>query len=120
MPDNKKTAVVLFNLGGPADLDSVEQFLFNLFYDRAIIRLPNPFRWFIAKLISKTRAGTAKKIYGEIGGASPIIRETKKQAEALKKALGKGFEVFVSMRYAPPMSDEVAAKIKEYDPDQIR
>ena len=34
------TAVVLFNLGGPDDLASVEPFLVNLFSDREIIELP--------------------------------------------------------------------------------
>lgn len=115
----KKTAVVLFNLGGPANLDSVRPFLFNLFYDKAIIRLPNPFRWLIAKIISTLRAKTAQAIYSEVGGSSPILKETEKQAAALTKKLGNNFEVFICMRYAPPMSDEVAQKIKDYAPDEI-
>ena len=41
----KKTAVVMFNLGGPDSLEAVKPFLFNLFYDPAIITVPNPFRW---------------------------------------------------------------------------
>ena len=44
-----RVAVVLFNLGGPSSLEGVEQFLFNLFNDPAIIRVPNPFRWLLAK-----------------------------------------------------------------------
>lgn len=119
MTKNKKIAVVLFNLGGPASLDAVQPFLFNLFYDKAIIRLPNPFRWLIAKIISTSRTKTAQGIYSEVGGASPILRETEKQAIALKRKLGDGFKVFICMRYAPPMSDEVAEQIKEYDPGEI-
>ena len=38
--DDTKTAIVLFNLGGPDALPSVEPFLFNLFNDPAIIGLP--------------------------------------------------------------------------------
>ena len=34
------TAILLFNLGGPDDLASVEPFLVNLFSDREIIELP--------------------------------------------------------------------------------
>src|SRR3546814_2000017 len=34
-----RTAVVLFNLGGPDRPEAVEPFLFNLFFDPAIIRL---------------------------------------------------------------------------------
>ena len=58
-----KKAVVLFNLGGPDKLENVKPFLFNLFYDPAIINLPKIFRYPIAKLISKKREPVAKKIY---------------------------------------------------------
>jgi len=36
-----KRAVILFNLGGPDKLESVEPFLFNLFNDPAIIGIPS-------------------------------------------------------------------------------
>ena len=35
-----KKAVILFNLGGPDNLNNVEPFLFNLFNDPAILNLP--------------------------------------------------------------------------------
>ena len=35
-----KKAVILFNLGGPDNLENVEPFLFNLFNDPAILNLP--------------------------------------------------------------------------------
>ncbi len=75
-----KKAVVLFNLGGPDNLDNVEPFLFNLFNDPAIISLPFIFRYPLAKLISKKRTPVAKKIYEKIGGSSPILKLTKDQA----------------------------------------
>ena len=56
-----KKAIILFNLGGPDKLENVEPFLFNLFYDPAIINLPNFLRYPLAKLISKRRAPIAKK-----------------------------------------------------------
>ena len=39
-----RTAIVLFNLGGPDSLAAVEPFLVNLFSDPAIIALPKPLR----------------------------------------------------------------------------
>ena len=75
----------MFNLGGPDCLDAVQPFLFNLFYDPAIITLPNPFRWLIAKSISRKRAPIARAIYGKIGNKSPILQETEKQRIALEK-----------------------------------
>ena len=76
-----KKAVVLFNLGGPDKLESVEPFLFNLFNDPAIINIPSIFRHPLAKLISKRRTPIAKNIYKEINNKSPILELTIKQAE---------------------------------------
>ena len=108
MADSRKgrIAVVLFNLGGPDSLDAVRPFLFNLFNDRAIINLPQPLRWCVAQLISRLREGTAREIYGELGGASPILPQTRDQAAALEKALSaRGFaqgRCFIAMRYWYP------------------
>ncbi len=57
-----RKAVILFNLGGPDKLESIEPFLFNLFNDPAILNLPTIFRYLLAKLISNRRAPIAKKI----------------------------------------------------------
>ncbi len=114
----KKVAVILFNLGGPDGPEAVKPFLFNLFYDSAIIKLPNPFRFLIAKLISSRREQTAKDIYEKIGGRSPILELTRKQAEALEKELGDGYKTFVSMRYSRPFAKDVAEEVKKYNPDE--
>ena len=82
-----RIAVILFNLGGPDKLDSVEPFLFNLFNDPAILNLPSIIRYPIAKLISKKRTPIAKDIYKEIGGSSPILKLTQDQANHLEKSL---------------------------------
>mgnify|MGYP000529990073 CR=1 FL=1 len=82
-----KRAVILFNLGGPDKLESVEPFLFNLFNDPAIISIPSILRYPLAKLISNRRAPVAKKIYQELGGSSPILKLTKKQSNALETKL---------------------------------
>lgn len=119
----KKIAVVLLNLGGPDKLSSVKEFLFNLFYDPAIIRLTNPFRWLLAKIISSRREEKAKGIYAKMGGGSPILLATKKQANLLEidlnKRLQDEFKVFVSMRYWHPFASEIAKKIEVYAPDEV-
>jgi len=117
-----KTAVVLFNLGGPDSLDAVAPFLRNLFSDPAIIRVPQPFRWLIANLISRRRAPFAKTIYAHIGGRSPILEETEAQARALETALaaeGMDAQCFIAMRYWHPFAAETAKKIKAFAPDRI-
>ena len=116
-----KLAVVLFNLGGPDRPQSVKPFLFNLFNDPAIIGAPRPIRWLLARWISGRRAPVARAIYAHIGGKSPLLQITGEQAAALERLLGTAGEakVFVAMRYWHPMSDEVAAAVRAFDPDEI-
>ncbi len=116
-----KTAVILFNLGGPDNLGAVKPFLFNLFNDRSIIDLPNPARWLLAKFIAARRAPVARQIYQHLGGASPLLDNTRAQARALEDRLGATGETrcFIAMRYWRPRADEVALMVKAFAPDQI-
>ena len=116
-----KKAVILFNLGGPDKLESVEPFLFNLFNDPAIISIPGIFRYPLAKFISKRRAPVAKNIYKEIGNKSPILELTQNQAKKLENILTtKGdYKCFVVMRCWHPRAEDVIKKVKEYNPDEV-
>ena len=116
-----RKAVILFNLGGPDKLESVEPFLFNLFNDPAIISIPSIIRYPLAKLISKRRAPIAKNIYKEIGNKSPILRLTQDQAKNLESSLLKNgdFKCFVVMRCWHPRAIDVIKKVKEYNPEEI-
>lgn len=116
-----KTAVVLFNLGGPDSLKAVKPFLFNLFNDKAIIGLPQPFRFLLAKLISSRRNKKAQKIYEQIGGKSPLVEITNNQAFELEKELSYfgDYKVFVAMRYWKPFSSEVIKEVIEYNPNKL-
>jgi ferrochelatase len=114
-----RTAIVLFNLGGPDRPQSVRPFLFNLFNDRAIIALPQPFRWLLARLISARRAPIARLIYNQMGGGSPLRANTEAQARALEAALGPDHRCFVAMRYWHPLSDETAREVAAWQPDRI-
>ena len=113
----------MFNLGGPDCLDAVKPFLFNLFYDPAIITVPNPLRWIIAKSISSKRAPIARDIYREIGGKSPILEQTEKQRLKLENTLkdlsDDEYKCFVFMRYWHPFAKEVVHDVKDYEPDEI-
>ena len=117
-----KKAIILFNLGGPDSIKSVEPYLFNLFNDPAIISLPTIFRFPLAKLISKRRAPVAKEIYKEMGGRSPILQETQIQAEAIEKSLKDekdDYKCFIVMRCWNPRAADVIKKVKEFNPEQI-
>lgn len=114
---SKRIAIVLFNLGGPDSPDAIRPFLYNLFADKRIIGLPAPFRQLLARVISTSRAPKVKPLYAEMGGASPILKNTQAQADALAKATGH--KVFIAMRYWHPRASEVARQVKDYAPDEL-
>ena len=119
-----KKAVILFNLGGPDKLENVEPFLFNLFNDPAILNLPTFLRYPLAKLIANRRAPTAKKIYQELGGSSPILKLTKEQASALEFKLNNDdnsseYKCFIVMRCWHPRAENVVKEVIDYGPDEI-
>ena len=114
-----KTAVVLFNLGGPDSLRAVRPFLKNLFSDRSIIGAPNPIRGMLAQYISLRRAPIAKEIYCKLGGGSPILPHTVVQAKALEAKLGPDFKCFIAMRYWHPLTRDAAKAVAQYAPDRV-
>ncbi len=116
-----RTAIVLFSMGGPDSLDAVRPFLFNLFNDPAILRLPRLPRWLLAHVISRRRAQPAREIYRHLGGCSPLQANSEAQARALEAALGGSDRVrcFVAMRYWHPFADQVVPAVRSYDPDRV-
>lgn len=117
MTDNKPTALILLNMGGPDSLEAVEPFLYNLFCDRELIQLPagallqKPF----ARMISHFRAKKVVENYRAIGGQSPLLEWTRKQADGIASRLGEFFKPYVIMRYWHPRAEEVVAEIKAAD-----
>jgi protoporphyrin/coproporphyrin ferrochelatase len=110
-----RVGVLLLNLGGPDKLDDVGPFLYNLFSDPEIIRLP--FRWLqkpLAWFIASRRTKTSQENYKQIGGGSPLRRITEAQGEALKQqlqALGEDAKIYVGMRYWHPYTEEAVASL---------
>ena len=117
----RRIAVVLFNLGGPDSPDAVRPFLFNLFNDPAIFDVPGPVRWLLAQFVSRRRAPVARENYDFMGGRSPLLPNTVKQAKALEAAIGGPDEVrcFVAMRYWHPFSGEAARDVAAFAPDKV-
>ena len=118
-----KIGVVLFQLGGPDSLDAVEPFLYNLFCDPDIIDFPfaRIARQPLARLISSTRARHVQHHYAEIGGRSPILEFTRRQAEALEVELRRDLDarVVVAMRYWHPFTHEAVAELEKHRPAEV-
>lgn len=111
----KPLGLVLLNMGGPDSLRAVRPFLYNLFSDRDLIQLPagallqKPF----AFMISALRAPKVKLNYASIGGKSPLLEWTVKQAEGTARELGESVKPFVAMRYWKPRAEECLRRMKQ-------
>jgi ferrochelatase len=118
-----KVGVLLLNLGGPERIQDVGPFLYNLFADPEIIRLPNPaLQKPLAWLISSLRAGKSQEAYRSIGGGSPLRRITEQQARELQSNLRqRGIEAtsYVAMRYWHPFTESAVADIKADGIDEV-
>jgi len=116
--DSYSVGVLLLNLGGPETLDDVQPFLYNLFADPDIIRLPGPVRFlqgFLANFLSAQRAPKSREAYESIGGGSPLRAITDAQAAALEEAIRRrGIEAktYVGMRYWKPFTEDAIEAIK--------
>jgi ferrochelatase len=118
-----RVGVLLLNLGGPERIEDVGPFLYNLFADPEIIRLPTPaLQKPLAWLISTLRSGKSKAAYRSIGGGSPLRRITEHQARALQSSLReRGVEAttYVAMRYWHPFTESAVADIKADGMDEV-
>jgi ferrochelatase len=120
----RRVGIVLFQLGGPDKLEAIEPFLYNLFCDPDIIDFPfaRLGRKPLAKLISTTRARKVQHHYATIGGRSPILPNTERQARALETELrnqGIDAHCFVAMRYWHPFTAEAVAKLTAAKCDEV-
>jgi protoporphyrin/coproporphyrin ferrochelatase len=120
----KKVGIVLFQLGGPDSLESVEPFLLNLFLDPDIIPL-GPFGLFrrpIARLISSRRSIPVAGRYAEIGRRSPIGILTERQRTRLVEAVSPYIDpvAVTAMRYWHPFTAEAVETLRKAGPlDEI-
>ncbi|MBJ7898896.1 MAG: ferrochelatase [Cyanobacteria bacterium RI_101] len=118
-----RVGVLLLNLGGPEKLEDVRPFLFNLFSDPEIIRLPSPLlQKPLAWLISTLRSKKSQANYQQIGGGSPLLQITEAQGAALEAELvsrGENAKIYIGMRYWHPFTEEAVAEIKNDRPQRL-
>lgn len=143
-----KIGVVLMNMGGPNNEDAVQPFLYNLFMDDDIIKLPfkKGLRKPLAKLISTKRAKSVSEKYKEINACpngclgpktcsnrvqkltsgccsstNPITELQRRELEKLLKQRNPShsFKVVTQMRYWHPFTDQAIDELLEADCQQI-
>ncbi|MGB5108104.1 MAG: ferrochelatase [Candidatus Zixiibacteriota bacterium] len=106
-----KLAIILLAMGGPDTTADIPKFLYNIFSDRAIIRLPGGaiFQKPFAALISRLRAKNVARHYEQIGGGSPLVHWTRSQASHIEEQLSSDFDAvkcYIGMRYFGPSIEE--------------
>jgi ferrochelatase len=118
-----RVGVLLLNLGGPERIEDVGPFLYNLFSDPEIIRLPTPaLQKPLAWLISTLRSRKSQEAYRSIGGGSPLRRITEQQARELQSELRQRqvqATTYVAMRYWHPFTESAVADIKADGVDEV-
>ncbi len=122
------TGIILINFGGPRTTEEIEPFLQDILKDV----LPRPLKPF-AKIFARLRLPRAKKMYDAIGGTSPVVDWTTKQAQALEHKLntlapsplpspsrgeGEGggdtrYKAYIAMKYGKPSIEEAVTSAKK-------
>lgn len=99
--NQRRIGVVLLGFGGPTSLDDVKPFLTNVFGGREVPPLV------VEKTIER---------YQTIGGRSPYLEITSKQAKALENQLNQGkdtFKVYIGMYHSSPLITETVEEISK-------
>src|SRR5207237_116354 len=75
----------------------------------------------LARLIARARARHVAHHYAEIGGGSPILEHTRRQAAALAAELRHNLDarVVVAMRYWNPFTKDAIAELKPHAPHEV-
>lgn len=96
-----KTAVLLLAFGGPDSLDNIEPFLKSIISGRPV---------------TSEQVKRVKEKYGIIGGKSPLLDITNRQAGSLQKVINKNFDglrVYVGMRHWHPFIKDTLKKMAD-------
>ncbi len=119
-----RTGVVVAQLGGAERLDDVQPFIRAIFDDPRLVPLPGGprTRSIISGLVARVRAPRARSHYAMIGGGSPIIATTQRQADALSTELSaRGHDVVVAVahRFSQPDTAAAASAMLAADVDRV-
>lgn len=115
---NKKTAVLIANVGTPDNpsTKAVRRFLFQFLNDKYVIDLPYLFRIFLVNcIIVPFRAPKSAKLYQQLWNekGSPLLYHTQSLIKKLQAKLTENHEVFMVMRYGNPSIKSVIKEIKK-------
>lgn len=113
------TGILFMNMGGPRSLAEVHGFLTNVLIDEDIIRLP--FQRYLAPALARSQTKVWKRKYERIGGGSPLLDWTRKQAAATARLLDRERPqsaphlILPCFRYSAPTTSEALRELAAQD-----
>jgi ferrochelatase len=122
--ENKKTAVLLINLGTPDEpkVKAVRRYLSEFLNDRRVIDIPLVLQKILVNLIIVPfRAPKSTKLYQRLWTekGSPLLYFSESVAKELQQRVSSKADVFLAMRYGNPSIGKALATIKKGDYDQL-
>jgi len=93
-------ALMIVNMGGPDNLESIPEYLRSIFRDPRILNLPAVLRYPIASLITGLRSKRVIEKYKLIGSASPLKWRTSSLALSMLSVLRDDTEKFETVSFA--------------------
>jgi len=106
------TGVLLLNMGGPEKKEDIALFLRSLLGDPMVFGAPWPVRPLLARMITSRRLEMVSEHYEAIGGKSPVIPETRAQAEALSLKMFRACPVNYAFTYSEPKPETAVLEMK--------
>jgi len=121
---NKKTGVLLINLGTPDSPTEghVRSYLSQFLNDPRVIDIPWLWRKMLVNLIIVPfRAPKSAKVYKKLWTAngSPLLYYSAQAQRLLQAQLGSGYEVHLAMRYKNPSIPDVLDEMRKKNYDEI-
>ena len=115
---NRKTAVLLLNVGTPdaPTVKAVRRYLSEFLNDKRVIDLPFMIRKLLVNLIIVPfRAPKSARLYQRLWTTegSPLLYISERVQAALQQKLDSRADVFLSMRYGNPSIDKALASIQQ-------
>jgi len=106
------TGVLILNMGGPERKEDIALFLRSLLGDPMVFGAPWPVRPLLARMIASRRHEMVAEHYEAIGGKSPVIPETRAQAEALNLKMSCSCTVNYAFTYSEPKPETAVLEMK--------
>jgi protoporphyrin/coproporphyrin ferrochelatase len=121
---NKKTAVILINVGTPDEpkVPAVRRYLFEFLNDRRVIDLPLILQKILVNLIIVPfRAPKSTKLYQRLwtDNGSPLLFYSENVIRKLQEKISSKADVFLAMRYGNPSIGKALAEIKKRNIDRL-